>query len=169
MQSKTKSIIIIVSALILGVILGVLTNGMFMHHQHERLIGMRHKAGFTREFEHVVNPADEQQSEKIRDILDDFHQEFRTLGDGHFEEIQMLFDSLKSRLEPTLSEEQIKRLNQHHEKMRFCKKGKICKPPNQFMRHKQPIFEKFDADGDGAITKEEFEDFHNQKQRKERR
>ncbi len=169
MQSKKKSISIIVSTLILGVILGGLASGIFMHHHRGRLMEMRHKSGFIREFERIVNPADEQQAAEIREILDEFHQEFRTLGDGHFEKIQALFDSLKNRLEPILTDEQRRRLDHRHKRMRFCKEktnGKQCKP---MPPHRAPIFEKFDTDSNGTITKEEFEDFHNQKQRKGKR
>jgi len=166
MQNKTKSITIIIGTLVLGFILGGLVNGMLKHSRRGRLIDMRQKAGFIREFERIVSSDDQRQTSQIRNILDEFHQEFRFLSDGHFGKVQMLFDSLHNRLEPILTDEQKKRLNRHHQQMRVCPgspNGQGCTPPPS----KPLFFEQFDINKNGVITKEEFENFHN-KQRKEK-
>lgn len=129
LQSKSKSIIIIVSTLILGVIIGLTSARFFIHHRIDRLAEMRHVDGFINVMENIIKPS-EDQAGKIRKIIANHHKRVSEFREQHIVDLQVIMDSLKTDLKPYLTDEQLERF----EKMRSRKKG-FEKPP--FHRPKQ--------------------------------
>ncbi|MBC8174498.1 MAG: hypothetical protein H8E82_02425 [Candidatus Marinimicrobia bacterium] len=122
LQSKSKSIIIIVSTLILGVIIGLTSARFLVHNRIERLAEMSHLEGFVNVMENIIKPS-EDQAEEIREILTNHHKRISEMREQHIVEIQIVMDSLKTDLKPYLTDRQLEQI----EKMR-SRNTKFGKP-----------------------------------------
>lgn len=117
LHSKSKSIIIIVSTLILGVVIGLLTSRFFIHHRIDKLAGMRHVDGFVNVMENVIRPS-ENQTEMIRKILTNQYKRISEFRVQHIVKLQVIMDSLKIELEPYLTDKQLERFEKMNSRRR---------------------------------------------------
>lgn len=109
MRMGTKSILMILMTLIIGLVIGFLIAGAFARHRVQRFATMRepgHMAGFL---ERMIDP-DESQREAVRAVLQKHSRLFLELHSRFEDEMMALRDSLRKDLDPILTEEQKKRL-----------------------------------------------------------
>lgn len=113
---KTKSIFIILATLIIGFIIGFLTNGQLTNNRIQRFVKQGSYDGFKSRLIHVIQP-DDAQIMKIEPIIDDYaqrvHQTFTESRKGFKTLHEEMLEKLKPYLEPeqmTRLEEQLRRL-----------------------------------------------------------
>jgi hypothetical protein len=134
MNTKTKSAIIIISTLLIGMILGSLITGSFMKNRaFDRIAELRNERGFVKRIERIIRP-DAAQQARVREILAQHFEKMHRLG----EEIRVTFktmnDSLIKDLEPILRPEQIERFKKRMDRMR-----RFGPPPGK--PHRRPFRE----------------------------
>lgn len=109
MRVGTKSILMILMTLIIGMVIGFLIAGVVGRHHRQRFVNMRepgHMVGFL---ERMIDP-DESQREAVRAVLQKHSEQFWKIHSRFEGEMLALRDSLKKDLDPILTEEQKKRL-----------------------------------------------------------
>ena len=74
MNARTKSILIIVATLLLGIVIGALGAGTLFNQRVETLQALREDDGFMFFLERVVEPVDEAQRQEIRVVLKEASQ-----------------------------------------------------------------------------------------------
>lgn len=111
LQVQTKSTFIILSVLLIGFVLGILSARFLISHRIHDFQGMHHKEGFIHLFEKMINPHDAQ-ADKVRMILESHFDRFADMGIDHRMEVKAIMDSLRIELEPYLTAEQIDKLTQ---------------------------------------------------------
>lgn len=109
MKTGTKTILIILVTLIIGVIIGALVTGAFARHRVRRFMSMREPEHLVTRIERIIGP-DESQREAVREILRRHSEQFLQIHSQFEGEMLALRDSLKKDLEPILTDEQKARL-----------------------------------------------------------
>jgi hypothetical protein len=128
MKTDTKTGLIIVATLLIGILIGALGSGFMVHRFARRMADMRHRDMFVERMIELIQPAPEQEAE-VRDILTRHAEEFTKLADGFQEDTAALFDSLRSELDPVLTDEQKERMEERHERLgKFLRHGH--RPPH---------------------------------------
>jgi len=109
MNDKLKFTGIIIGTLIIGFVIGFLTNGRLVKSRIDKMQSFYTEKGADRAFIRVLDPTPEQM-EKIRPILRHHAQQNRELLGHHRSEQQALFLELEDELRPLLTDEQMERL-----------------------------------------------------------
>ncbi|MEZ4825659.1 MAG: hypothetical protein R3C61_05095 [Bacteroidia bacterium] len=125
MYSQIKPITIILLTLAIGFAAGFLTSGYIVKKRFEQMRKiMDDKAHFENYFSEIAkaNPA---QMEKIKPILEKYHEEVHAAQRGFFSQMRERSDSLRVELRPYLSDEQIEKVIQS---MRFRGKRNMRRP-----------------------------------------
>lgn len=123
MTLQTKTVLIIVATLIVGIIVGALGSGFVIHRFARHMADVRHREMFVERMVEVIDPAPEQE-EAIREILTRHAEMFAELSDSFHRETSALFDSLRSELDPVLTQEQKERLEERGKRFqRLMKRG----------------------------------------------
>jgi hypothetical protein len=123
MKTNTKTVLIIVATLLIGIIIGALGNGFMVHRFARRTADARHRDMFVERMVELIDPAPEQEP-VVRGILTRHAEEFSKLTDNFREETSALFDSLRSELDPVLTDEQKAQLEDRHQRFgRHSKRG----------------------------------------------
>ena len=118
MRLQYKSSIILICTFILGMFLGTLIDRTIMrYHFKNKVIALREPRGFFREFERIIQP-DETQREKIKTILTKHSKRIAEIGEKSHLEMRAAIDSIRAEIDPILTDEQKKRLNNRLERMR---------------------------------------------------
>jgi hypothetical protein len=108
MSIRTKTILVIIATLIIGMVLGVLMGGPIMRHHFERppkFTQPERSKHFVTLFERLIQPRDTQR-EAVVEILNKYSKRIEGLDSRHRLEMQALFDSMQTELSPILTEEQ---------------------------------------------------------------
>jgi hypothetical protein len=109
MKMETKTVLIVLSTLIIGMIIGALITGAFARHRIGRFMSMREPGRLAAHVERIIGP-DESQRDAVRAVLREHSEQFLELH-SHFEdEMLALRDSLRKDLDPILTDEQKERL-----------------------------------------------------------
>ena len=112
MTTRTKSILIIIAAVVAGILIGALAVGAVVNHRVDELRALRRPGGFGPVIEEVIQPHDAQQRRQIREALRrtaERHMELREyMHERHF----MVLDSLRTELDAVLTDEQMERLTE---------------------------------------------------------
>jgi hypothetical protein len=129
MKTGTKTILIILITLIIGMIIGALVTGVFARHRVRRFRSMREPGHLVARIERIIGP-DESQREAVREILREHSEQFLEIHSQFEGEMLALRDSLKKDLDPLLTDEQKARLERgpRHQGP-FEGKGKRPGPP----------------------------------------
>jgi len=114
MKTKTKSILIIVSTLFIGIALGFLISTRVIENRVDKYRRMQTKDGFQEKFYEIVEPTDEQKV-LLNKVMEKFHSKFDNLRG----EMKLNFDSLHTEMEKVLTEEQMKKLEERISSKRF--------------------------------------------------
>jgi len=120
MTASTKSVLMLLSTLLIGILLGSLITGAVNNRRMRNLAEMRSARGLAFHFEEVVQPESEEQREAIRAVLDEAAPKFSAAMQESRERMRALTDSVRAELDPLLTDEQRKRLE---ERMRIGPRG----------------------------------------------
>jgi len=101
--AKGKGAIIIISTLLVGIVLGSLSMGWYTR---QRLRHIPNPRFFERSTMRLIEPRDDAQRAKIREILGEVAPRFKALDARHREAVHALFDSVNAALKPHLDAEQ---------------------------------------------------------------
>lgn len=112
MTARTKSTLILIATLALGIVLGSLITGAAVNRRLDRIAEMRTARGMAFFLERAIQPESEEQREAIRAVLDDAAPAFTEVMRESRERMARLTDSLRAELEPLLSDEQKARLEE---------------------------------------------------------
>lgn len=114
MNERTKSALLIVGTLVIGMVLGSLVTGAIANRRLDDLANARGRmAGFVLD---AIEPESEEQAEAIREVLDGAAPRFREIFESTREEMARLSDSVMAELDPILTDEQREQLEK---RMRF--------------------------------------------------
>ena len=123
MNTRSKTIIIIIATLIIGIILGMLGSGLLFGHFTKNFTGKPIPHRFSSFVERIVKP-NENQVDSVRAILDRYGERMGELDLQHISEITSLMDSMHVDLSTILTEEQMKKLDEHQKRARRFFKGR---------------------------------------------
>jgi len=126
MTARTKSTLILIATLGLGIALGSLITGAAVNRRLDRIAEMRTARGMAFFLERAIQPESEAQREAIRAVLEDAAPAFTEVMRESRERMARLTDSVRSELEPLLTDEQRARLD---EGMRMRRGGPPFGPP----------------------------------------
>jgi hypothetical protein len=112
MKIGTKSALLLLATLVLGMVLGSLLTGALNQRRLERLAEMRSARGMAFFLEDVVDPENSEQREAIRAVLDDASPRIAAAMQESRERMRALTDSVRSELDPLLTDEQRRRLDE---------------------------------------------------------
>lgn len=133
MNARTKSILIIIATLLIGIAIGALGTGTILNQRVETLQALREDDGFMFFIERVVEPVDETQQQKIRAVLKEAAQKRRQIRRSVVEEHRTLFTEIRSELDQILTDEQKAKLKAWVEN-EMRKGGPYERKPPPFMR-----------------------------------
>lgn len=105
--AKSKGALIIVSTLLVGIVLGALSMNWYTRRQLRHIPNPRF---FELSTMRLIEPRDEAQREKVREILAEMAPRLKELDARHREAVHSLVDSVNSALKPHLDAEQWARL-----------------------------------------------------------
>ena len=110
MGVKSKSIIALISTLVLGVLIGALLVGPLIARRHfDRVDAMRTREGFAQRMERIIEPGASQVAQ-VREILNRHAAQFDGIFTQHRLQMDALVDSMWQELRPILTAEQLQRL-----------------------------------------------------------
>lgn len=112
MTTRTKTTLIIIGTLLLGMLLGALLTGAVVRHRLGQLNDLRTPRGFSRVLEETIQPANAAQREELQAALQQGGRRLVRLRRQHRQETRALVDSLRAEIEPLLTPEQQKRLDE---------------------------------------------------------
>jgi len=106
MNTKTKSTVVLIGVLLIGIIIGALGNSMLRRNIWEdRVAKFRSPQGFADRFIKIIKP-DPQQEKALQEILLKHHQKMLSITELSRERMKIHADSLLFDLEPILTSEQ---------------------------------------------------------------
>lgn len=118
MQTRTKSALLLLAVLALGILIGILASGLIVNRRLDRIARMRTGPGIAFFIEDVVQPETVEQREQIRAVMDGAAPRFAEIFQRTREEMDALTDSVTRELSAVLSDEQLRRLRDHLETRR---------------------------------------------------
>ena len=139
MTASTKSVLMLFSTLLIGVLLGSLTTGAVNNRRMHNLAEMRSARGLAFYLEDVVQPVSEEQREAIRAVLDEAAPKFAETMMESRERMRELTDSVRAELDPLLTEDQRQRLEERMRIGRGMPHGSPGEPgPDDERRRRRP-------------------------------
>jgi len=110
MNTKTKSTIVLIGVLLIGIVIGALGSSLIRRSMwEERVARFRSPEGFSERLIHIIKP-DPAQEEKVRQILLKHHDKMEKITEASRAMIKEHADSLLIDLQPVLNPEQLARL-----------------------------------------------------------
>ena len=70
MTARTKSTLLLLGTLLIGMLLGVFVHTLMVQNRIERIASLRSQAGFVRFMGNMIEPTDDAQRRAIRDVLE---------------------------------------------------------------------------------------------------
>lgn len=136
MNVRTKTSLVIIFTLIIGILLGILIDRTLIQQRfHQRISRMRNPRGLLFMLMDIIQPV-EAQRDSVEKIVFRYSTRFQQISQQARSEMNVLMDSLKTELNPILTIEQKKRIE---ERMNRMKRWKGSGPP-PFGRRKHPRF-----------------------------
>jgi hypothetical protein len=116
MRTRTKTTLIIIATLVIGIFIGALGSGFVVQRSARHFGERKHREIFIDRVVEVIDPTPDQER-VVRAILTKHSEQFEEMSDRFRLEAAALFDSLKADLDTVLTEEQKARLQERVEKM----------------------------------------------------
>jgi len=138
MKIHTKSALIIISTLIIGIVLGVLLSGAFLQHLVTHDPASKLSKHFVHRFHRVIDP-DESQRDTVDAILESYSGRFTDMHHVHFSEMGVLMDSMHTELKSVLTEKQLERLRGRMQHWPLMKRGPFGDGRGPFKGGKGPL------------------------------
>lgn len=111
MNARTKSLLLLLTTLVVGLGVGALATGAAMNTRLDELQRLRQRGGFTERLEAVIAPTDEAQQAAVHAALERAHERFHADRRACSERFRASADSMRAELTPILSEDQRARLD----------------------------------------------------------
>jgi hypothetical protein len=111
MKIETRTAVILLTTLLLGVLLGALAGGAVASVRRERIEGMRRPGGFVEHVEEVIRPRDQAQRAAIRPVIQATAERNQRIIRGANLRLRAELDSMRARLAPHLDAGQRMRLD----------------------------------------------------------
>lgn len=109
MRTKTKSILVLTSVLIIGIIIGALGNSIISRSMwKERVSRFRTPEGFTERILDRIDPDSDKRDAVEKILLEQYHQLTKKFENTRIE-MEAHVDSVLQKLKPLLNEEQMER------------------------------------------------------------
>lgn len=115
MSTRTKTLIIILSTLIIGITIGALGSGALRKSRMDRFDKMDHSSRFFRVMERIIQP-DAKQKAALDRVIEKYSDHMSSIHARHQDELSAIFDSMRTELNALLTEEQKDRLYSHFER-----------------------------------------------------
>ena len=137
MNIRTKTYVIIVVTLLIGILFGILITRTLVRGRMARMMHRPPQEEFVQRFMRVIDPAPDQR-EPIRAVLEKHGAEFMKTAAECQEKFARLHESTKKELDPLLTPEQKKRLTDRIKRIRkrlppfMRRKGPFPPPPPPF-------------------------------------
>ena len=112
MKKRYQIIILVSVTLIIGFAIGFLVHGRMVSQRINTMKNYYNETGFGREIMRIIQPTEEQRAQ-IVPIFREYAQKNRDLIETYHEDQGELFKELKEEVDKYLTEEQIKRLDDH--------------------------------------------------------
>lgn len=109
---RTKSIALLLTTLVLGIVLGGVLNAWWARDRFDRIRQMQRPGGLETVLMNTIEPTSPEQREAIQQVLADASQRVRQMRMRHRREVRATVDSLRADLLPLLTDEQKARLNE---------------------------------------------------------
>ncbi len=118
MTARTKSTLLLLGTLLIGMLLGVFVHTLMVESRIERLTSLRSQAGFVRFMENMIEPTDDAQRRAIRDVLERAAEQLDMHHAESRETVEGIMESFRASLDSLLTEEQVQALNERMERKR---------------------------------------------------
>jgi hypothetical protein len=112
MQTRTKSALLLLAVLVLGVAIGIMLSGVLHNRRMDRIARLRTAPGIIRLVERAVEPESAEQRAAIRSIMEGAAPRFAETFQRTQEEMRTLSDSVMSELEAVLTPAQLEDLKE---------------------------------------------------------
>ncbi len=126
MTARTKSALMLVSTLLIGMLLGSLLTGALQSRRLQNVAQLRSARGLSFLLEEVIRPETDEQREAIRSVLEDAAPMLAEEMNSSRQRMQALMDSVRAELDPLLTDEQRARLD---DRTRFDRRRPPHGPP----------------------------------------
>ena len=127
MTTKTKSVLIILGTLLVGVIIGGLATSAIFSQRVGAIQALRMQGGLVHYLENVIEPVDESQREQIQALLESTGERQMEMRRNMFDENRAIFSEMRNELDEILTEEQKSRLREWVQ--RENREGPRFRPP----------------------------------------
>ncbi|NBC00122.1 MAG: hypothetical protein GVY15_04600 [Bacteroidetes bacterium] len=108
---RTKSVLLLVATLLLGVVLGVVLNAWLVDQRLERMEALQSAGHAQRMLTRAIGPTSDAQAEQVAEVLGAWLPRVAEQRRAHRRAVRALIDSLRADLRPLLSEDQQRRLS----------------------------------------------------------
>lgn len=109
MKLETKSAIILVATLAIGVVLGMVSQGSLVQERARRVESIRKRPGFVREVVDAIRPRADQK-DSVQAVVEATAARAEAIIEADRKALAALFDSMRVQLKPLLDEEQMQHL-----------------------------------------------------------
>jgi len=118
MKLTTKTTMLLIGVLIIGIVIGSVAVSSYLRFRHERKFAeFRRGEGFISEMEQIIDPRPEQK-DQIHSILVKHSEWIQKFSDEQFRIFVASLDTLNQELSEVLTPEQMKRFEQRMEQIR---------------------------------------------------
>lgn len=109
---RTKTVLVLIGTLVLGMVLGALLTGVFVRHRIHHLRQLRTPAGFTQEMMQAIEPTGPDQREALRKALKSHVQRMREIRERYRKELRAEVDSMHAAAEKLMTPKQQQRMRE---------------------------------------------------------
>lgn len=110
--TRTKTVLILLGTLALGMVLGAILTGVFVRHRLGHLNHLRTPSGFTQEMMESIEPTGPGQEKALRKALTSHARRMRTIRERYRKTLHAEVDSMHAAAEELLTSEQERRLRE---------------------------------------------------------
>lgn len=118
MNTRAKSILILLGTLAVGIAIGALATSVIFNARLDSLHALRGPGGMSERILSVIQPENAEQEAEIRAILDASGQRLHELRRSQIRPFRMVIDSMYMQIQPLLTDEQNERLQTWREEDR---------------------------------------------------
>jgi hypothetical protein len=115
---RTKSVLLLVVTLLLGIVLGGVLTGWWVQNRADRVRALRTPAGFVERVVQRVEPTSAAQRDSVEVIARRTARQLERLRRSHRQQTMTVLDSMRTELRTVLSEEQINTLDRRLQRRR---------------------------------------------------
>lgn len=112
MNAKSKSFLLLLITLLVGILLGFLLKTKIIDDRFEQMRGMKKPDGMLNMMINIIEPSEEQLKE-LKPILEKHQSRFDTVMIESQDKMKVLIDLLNEDLSKVITKEQMKRLHEH--------------------------------------------------------